>query len=59
MSNNKSTDNFKENIHEEKKRDRATAKQVLKLAKQQEKERIEKGSRYVRIDEKTLVLKHK
>lgn len=57
MNSKKQITEFMENIHEEKKREKATAKKVLELAKKQEKEKIKNGSTYVRIDANTIVLR--
>jgi hypothetical protein len=57
MSIKEKASGFQESIHEEKKREKATAKKVLELAKKQEKEKIKNGSTYVRIDANTIVLR--
>lgn len=57
MSDKKSKPEIGETIHEGAKREKSHAKAVLKLAKEQELAKIKAGSKYVRIDANTLVLR--
>lgn len=47
----------KETIFDEEKKARKSAKEVLKLAKKQEKEKLNNGFVYVSVDCKTKILK--